>query len=54
MKEAQLIGALHVSLYVSEPFKADIKAAGFLMHIHILDLNAKSSLAGGENGQRIC
>lgn len=54
MKESQLIGALHVLFrYVSEPLKADIKAAGFFMHIHIVDLNAKSSL-GGENGQLVC
>lgn len=43
-------------LYASEYFKADIKAAGFffLMHIHISDLNAKSSLAVGKNRQPIC
>lgn len=40
-------------LYVSESFKADIKAAGFFLKIlfHISDLNAKSSLVGGENGK---
>ncbi len=33
-------------LYASESFKADIKAAEFfLMHIHISDLNAESSLS---------